>query len=153
VGARLDEDATPDPIDTGRFVLRLSWDGEVVWRRDVNAHHDIVPLPDGRFLTLVMERRRIPAIDLDHDIADDVLTWLSPQGRPVERLSVYDVLAGADPPYPIQRAGEKDTPRPRSSISCTPTPRGAPPFRRSPPAARSTDRTPSCSRPDIRTRS
>jgi len=105
VGARLDEDAVPDPIETGRYVLRLRWNGTVLWRRAINAHHDISVLPDGGFLTLVMERRRIPGIDPAHDIADDVITWLTPDGRTRTRLSVYDVLAGADPPFPFQRAG------------------------------------------------
>lgn len=108
VGARLDEDVTPDPIETGRYVLRLRWNGTVVWRRAINAHHDLSALPDGRFLTLVMERRRIPAIDPEHDIADDVITWLSADGRTQERLSVYDVLASADPPFPIQKAGSHE---------------------------------------------
>ena len=33
VGARLDEEAVSDPIESGRYVMRFSWDGKVVWRR------------------------------------------------------------------------------------------------------------------------
>ena len=108
VGSRLDEDAVEDPIEAGRYIMRLSWDGRVVWRRDINAHHDVSLAPDGSLMTLVLQRRRIPAIDPDNDVADDLMTRLSPDGRVLESVSLYDVLASSKVPFAIQKAGGQE---------------------------------------------
>lgn len=105
VGARLDQDAVADPIESGRYVMRLSWDGEVVWRSEINAHHDVSVAPDGKLLTVVLKRRRIPAIDPDNDVADDLMTVLSPEGKVLEQVSLYDVLSGSKLPFTFQKAG------------------------------------------------
>lgn len=105
VGARLDQDTVPDPIESGRYVMRLRWSGERRWRAEINAHHDISPTVDGKLLTLVLKRRRIPAIDPDNDIADELITFLTPQGKIVESASLYDVLSSSNPPFSFQRAG------------------------------------------------
>lgn len=108
VGARLDEDEAEDPIRIGRYLMRLKQNGEVVWRLDVNAHHDVNLTPDGKLLTLVMNRRRVPEIDPDNDIADDSLVLVSMDGRVLESLSLYDILAASTPRYSIQKAGAHD---------------------------------------------
>lgn len=105
VGSRLDEDTVEDPIQTGRYVMRLSWNGEVEWRSEINAHHDVSPTPDGKLLTLVLSRRRIPAIDPDNDVADDLMTALSPDGKVLESVSLYDVLSSSKVRFTIQKAG------------------------------------------------
>jgi hypothetical protein len=105
VGARFDEDKVADPIQSGRYVLRLSWNGKVVWRSEINAHHDISVAPDGKLLTLVLNRRRIPAIDPDNDVADDLMTMLSSDGEVIESVSLYDVLSSSKVPFTFQKAG------------------------------------------------
>lgn len=99
VGARLDESEVEDPINSGRYLMRLSWNGDVMWRNEMNAHHDVSLTPDGKLLTLVLVRRRIPAIDPDHDVADEQLTLLTQDGKVVESLSLYDLLAAAAFPF------------------------------------------------------
>jgi hypothetical protein len=103
VGARFDESEVEDPIDSGRYLMRLSWNGEVVWKSEMNAHHDVSLTPDGRLLTLVLNRRRIPAVDPDNDVADDELTLVTQDGEVVESFSVFDVLAAGA--FPFQKAG------------------------------------------------
>jgi hypothetical protein len=105
VGARLDQDKVADPIQSGRYVMRLSWDGRVLWRLEINAHHDLSVMPDGKLLTLVLRRRRIPAIDPDNDVADDLVTMLSADGKVVESASLYDVLSSSKIPFRFQMAG------------------------------------------------
>jgi hypothetical protein len=92
----------------GRFLLRLGWDGSVRWRRRLNVHHDIEETPDGRWLSLMMERRRIEEIDPNVEVWDDVLTLLDQDGRVVETLSLYDVLASSELRFPIQMAGRTE---------------------------------------------
>jgi hypothetical protein len=108
VGARLDEDKVPDPIESGRYVMRLSWDGKVVWRSEINAHHDVSLTPEGKLLTLVLNRRRIPDIDPDNDVADDLITLLSPDGKVLESASLYDMLSTSKVPFTFQTAGRKE---------------------------------------------
>jgi hypothetical protein len=111
VGARLDEDRAEDPIRTGRYLMRLTSGGKVVWRLEINAHHDVSITPDGKLLTLVMKRRRVPEIDPVNDIADDELTLVSMDGAILESVSLYDILAAATPPYAFQKAGAHDAGR------------------------------------------
>ncbi len=103
VGARFDESDVEDPINSGRYLMRLSWNGDVMWRNEINAHHDVSLTPDGKLLTLVLKRRRIPAIDPDNDVADDQLTLLTQDGQILESFSLYDVLASAN--FPFQKSG------------------------------------------------
>jgi arylsulfotransferase ASST len=105
VGARLDQDVAPDPIESGRYVMRLGWNGERIWRAEINAHHDITPTADGKLMTLVLKRRRVAAIDPDRDFADELMTLLTPEGKTVASVSLYDVLSSADPPFRFQKAG------------------------------------------------
>ena len=113
VGARLDQDEAPDPIESGRYVMRLGWDGERIWRVEINAHHDISPSADGNFMTLVLKRRRIPEIDPHNDVADELITLLSPEGKIVESVSLYDLLSSAKPTFNFQKAGGGESEAPR----------------------------------------
>ncbi len=92
----------------GRFLLRLSWDGEVVWRRRLNVHHDVALTPDGRLLTLLFERRVIAEIDPDVEVWDDVIALLSLQGEVLKKISLYDVLVSSKRRFPLQIAGRSE---------------------------------------------
>jgi hypothetical protein len=105
IGARLDQDVAPDPIEAGRYVMRLGWNGERIWRKEINAHHDISPTADGKLMTLVLKRRRIAAVDPDRDVADELLTLLTPQGKIVASTSLYDILSSSNLPFRFQKAG------------------------------------------------
>jgi len=92
---RIDDDrAMAD--DVGRFVLRLSWEGRVLWKKTIPAHHDAEWTPDGGILTFVTRRRRSAAISLNVDIRDNELTLLSADGQVVDHCSLLDVC-GARP--------------------------------------------------------
>ncbi|MCA9510768.1 MAG: hypothetical protein KC560_08705, partial [Myxococcales bacterium] len=67
--------------DEDRYVARFAWDGGLRWKRSIGAHHDVEVLPDGRILALVMEPRRIPAVDPDVDVRDDFVVELDGDGR------------------------------------------------------------------------
>ncbi len=43
-------------IDEQRYILRLSWEGEELWRVDLNAHHDLEVTPAGDLVALCFER-------------------------------------------------------------------------------------------------
>jgi len=74
------------------YLLRLGWDGHVVWKVSIPAHHDAELTPRGRILTLVAHYRSVPAIYPDARVKDELLTLLSPAGKVLERASILDML-------------------------------------------------------------
>ncbi len=91
-----------------RYLLRLSWEGEVVWKLRVPAHHDAELTPEGDLLTLTMAYRRIPAFDRRVDVRDNGLALVDPRGRLREEVSLYDLLAAAPPAlFSLHKVGFK----------------------------------------------
>jgi len=74
------------------FLLRMSWGGDVVWRKQINAHHDAELTPSGTIATLTFHFRKIPAVSREHGVKDHSLTLLTPEGQLVEEHSLYDLL-------------------------------------------------------------
>jgi len=77
------------------FLLRMSFDGEVVWRVGINAHHDAELTPDGFIAALTFQLRSIPAVSPEHEVKDHRITLLTTAGEVVEEHSVYDLLCSA----------------------------------------------------------
>ncbi|HKJ24737.1 MAG TPA: arylsulfotransferase family protein [Myxococcota bacterium] len=81
----------------GSALLRLGWDGEIVWRRPLSAHHDAEQAPDGRIVALARAVRRDPDFDPAHRVLDNLLLFVSSDGRRIERrISLYDALRDND---------------------------------------------------------
>lgn len=97
-----------ESADDRRFLMRLSWDGEVRWKRSLAFHHYIGDAPGGRFLALVYKDRRIEAIDADHDVREDFVVVVSEDGEIVERASVYEMLAANPEVFEFQPKGAVD---------------------------------------------
>jgi len=74
------------------FLVRMSWEGKVLWRLPLNVHHDGIELPDGRLLVLTRRFRVIPEIDATRQCVDNLLTFVSADGRVLEEHSLYDLL-------------------------------------------------------------
>jgi hypothetical protein len=80
VGARLDEDEAPDPIESGRYVMRLggtasAYGARRSMRTTTSAHRGRQAHDPGAQTTAV------PAIDPDNDIADEQMTLLTQAGK------------------------------------------------------------------------
>jgi hypothetical protein len=74
-------------------VMRLGWNGELRWRLDFSAHHDVAPAPGGRFLVLVDEERSLPEIEPEHLVLDNLVRLISAEGEVLEDLSLVEALA------------------------------------------------------------
>jgi hypothetical protein len=75
------------------YLARLRFDGSLIWRLAIEAHHDAIELPDGRILALTRRFRALPDISLEHRSVDNSLAFLSADGRLLEEHSIYDLLA------------------------------------------------------------
>lgn|GEM_PF-410428 len=84
----------PRVADPG-YVMRMSWDGETLWKRETTAHHDIELTPRNQILLLTAKRRRVPGFNPGTDIRDHFLTLLSPDGEFLDECSLYDALSFA----------------------------------------------------------
>lgn len=74
-------------------VGEVNWQGEVVWQYGseidpVHQHHEIQRLPDGN--TLILRDREIRIAGWDHDIIDNYINIISPEGKRVWHWSVAD---------------------------------------------------------------
>ncbi|MBZ5639850.1 MAG: aryl-sulfate sulfotransferase [Acidobacteriia bacterium] len=103
VGWDASELADQGIADDKRYVARFDWNGKLLWKQMMPAHHDIELQPDGRLLTLTFRRRLIPAMDRSIPVRDDQLTLLDSRGRPERSLSFFDALSPAPEIFPIHR--------------------------------------------------
>ena len=74
------------------YLIRLSWEGEVVWKTPAIGHHDCQPTPNGEIVSLTNSWRRVPHIDRRHDLRDQGLLLIAPSGSPRRELSLFDVI-------------------------------------------------------------
>lgn len=79
--------------DEARYIVRFNWDGKVLWKKQIRAHHDVKLTPDGKLLTLTFQRRLVPAVDPAIDTRDDELTLLSLDGTVLASHSMLEAIA------------------------------------------------------------
>lgn len=95
----------PGPLitDDSRYIIRFNWQGEIIWKRKLTAHHDVEVTPRDQLLTLTFERRIVPEIDPEVPVRDDRLTLLSHAGEVLESFSLYDVLSARPELFPLRK--------------------------------------------------
>ena len=84
-----------------RYLVRLNWDGEVVWERSIPAHHDVELTPRDQLLTLTFVRRSTPEIHPDAAIKDVGLVLLDQTGNVLRSLSVYELVRSRPDLFPL----------------------------------------------------
>jgi hypothetical protein len=67
---------------------RLNWSSEILWQRDIPAHHEAVWAPDGTIWTITRSLRSYR----DHQVWFDDLVHLSSRGEDLGRWSTYEQL-------------------------------------------------------------
>lgn len=69
-------------------LARINWDSEVIWKREMAAHHDVTPAPDGSFYAITREKK-------DHrglSVWFDVMEHVTAAGQEIDRWSTFDHL-------------------------------------------------------------
>ena len=97
-----------DLLVQGRYLgrsllLRMSWGGELIWKRAVGAHHDVDIGPDGSLAVLVQRERQIREIDSERVTLDHGIALLSHDGQLQREYSLYDMLSAAPEVFAFQR--------------------------------------------------
>ncbi len=100
--SELPKEARPYVIDdSARYIMRLNWDGDVLWKRHLLVHHDIEVTPGGNFLVLAFERRFMPRIHPSIKVRDDHLLLLSPNGEILKSQSMLDAIESGGDAFPL----------------------------------------------------
>ncbi len=76
----------------GPFLMRLDWSGEIVWKQDLEAHHDVEVTPANVLLVLTHDVRPAMVDGREARIRDDYLTLLDQSGALLERRSLFDLI-------------------------------------------------------------
>lgn len=93
-----------DPRDARAHLVRMSWSGQEVWRRDEDVHHDVELTPRGELLTLASAPRELPELDPDRPVEDNLVLRVSLDGELLQSLSLHDALVASgfelhEPPH------------------------------------------------------
>ncbi len=89
--------------DDARYLLRLDWEGRILWKRKLPIHHDVEITPDGKILALTFRRRFEPRIHPRIQVRDDQLTLLATDGTPLESRSLLDAVRKNPEIFPLAK--------------------------------------------------
>ncbi|RMF73125.1 MAG: hypothetical protein D6744_16025 [Planctomycetota bacterium] len=99
--------ADPAPVqgikDEARYAMRLTWDGKVVWKKYLFAHHDITQTPNGDLLTLTFQRRDEPSIHPTIQLRDDLITRMTMDGEVTQTVSIFDAVRAKPELFPLEK--------------------------------------------------
>lgn len=79
-------------IGSHHMLMRLDWDSNVLWKRDVSAHHDLAIAADGTVYVLVDGIRSAEVDGEPVGFQDNDIVVFSPDGEELRRISLYDAL-------------------------------------------------------------
>jgi hypothetical protein len=88
-------DGTAKGDAASRVLLLFDWDGKILWRSRLPAHHDVDRRPDGVLVTLSSEHRVIPEIDPVVPTKDHLVVLLGSDGAFLEEYSMVRLLQSA----------------------------------------------------------
>jgi hypothetical protein len=95
MGRRPYDRSDPDAALAARFLMRLSWEGEIEWQRDMTSHHDVALAPGGSLFTLTYRHELLPSVHPEIPVRSHFLAEVSPEGELLEEVSFLDLLRDA----------------------------------------------------------
>ena len=98
-------DGTASGDAASRVLLLFDWDGKILWRSRLPAHHDVDRRPDGVLVTLSSEHRVIPEIDPVVPTKDHLVVLLAPDGAVLEEYSMVRLLQSAPERFRLAKVG------------------------------------------------
>ena len=93
--------------DEKRFLMRLSWDGQLRWKTHITAHHDAEPTPDGKVSVLTFDYRVEQVNGQPLRVRDDVLTIVDEEGNATPFMSIWEATQSRGAvPFPLTKVPE-----------------------------------------------
>ena len=91
--------------DHARYIARFDADGTLLWKKQINAHHDIVPAGQGGLAALTYRRRLVPEIHPSIDVRDDQITTMDGDGNTIDVISLLDAIGAGQDVFRLQGSG------------------------------------------------
>lgn len=95
-----------DPKRPRAYLERVDWHGNRVWRRDIDAHHDVELTPDGRIAVLTQDPRDALTVEGPRKFRNDFVTLLTANGRDLFDQSIVDTVRSG--PAALELAHQPD---------------------------------------------
>ncbi len=109
VGSDLVTDRESPVVDEARFLMQLSWDSRILWKRKIFAHHDVHLTPDDRIIVITHKYARIPGLEKNRVSRIDYLTMMSREGEFLEEKSLYEALTSNVDEFQFRAVGAVTT--------------------------------------------
>jgi len=90
---RLLQDGGLLAIHSGRALVRVNRDSGLVWAVMDRVHHDLDVAPDGSILALARTEARVPRVNPEEPIVDDLVVRYAPDGQRLDSVSLWDAFA------------------------------------------------------------
>jgi hypothetical protein len=75
-------------IKENKRLLRFDWNSELIWKKELKAHHDIAPTPDGSFYVCVQNVQDYRELK----VSFDGIVHLTADGEEMDRWSTFEHL-------------------------------------------------------------
>lgn len=85
-------------ISEYKFLIRLDWNSNVRWIKELSFHHDIDVSEDDNVFSLIQRLEVISHSGIPGIIFDDYLAVLSPRGEIKKKTSLFKILINEIPP-------------------------------------------------------
>ena len=95
--------------DEARYVLRMNWEGDLIWKRNLPAHHDVALTPDGELVLLTFERKLVPRRHGSIPVRDDQFTVLDHGGTVVGSRSLLAIVGRGPGAFPLDDVSPSST--------------------------------------------
>jgi hypothetical protein len=97
-----------DEVFDSFHLIRLSWEGELLWKHRLPVHHDVDVLEDGRIATLTYRHEIIQDINADIPVRNHYISMLDANGNLVEEASLTDLLRSDPAVFSLQEIRPSD---------------------------------------------
>ncbi|MCK5344649.1 MAG: aryl-sulfate sulfotransferase [Candidatus Heimdallarchaeota archaeon] len=92
----------PNTYAQHRYLLRFNWDGKLLWRREIAAHHDVELTSDGSMLVLTLRYELNPSFNYKIKLCDNQITQLDQKGNIIESHSIYEAVSAGKNIFPLE---------------------------------------------------
>jgi hypothetical protein len=82
-------------IQEDRALTKLDSHSNIIWQKQLRAHHDIALAADGRVATLGRALRTVDVQGRHLPVMDDRIVIFDPEGTRIDRISIHDLIADA----------------------------------------------------------
>ena len=102
VVVRTPHEEQPQSALENRFLMRLDWVGNLVWKKRLPVHHDVELAPNGRIMTLTYGFRVIPEVHPEIPVRDNSVAMLNENGELLDEVSLWELMRSAPELFTLQ---------------------------------------------------